>query len=311
MALILCWAARATVINGFYQQHRAGRACTLYLARRGGWAWGAGAGGLCGNVLGIYRGTGMFPVWVSPRIDAVDYCVRGKCLSDGDGCVMGYSDAGFPRSFGVGILGRGTMQFDHLAVSGNTLAEASDHIEQALGVALQDGGQHGVFGTHNRLLGLADGLYLEAIACDPLVPNPGRARWFDLDRFSGAPRLTNWICRCDDIVETLQTLPAGAGHPVDLTRGALRWRMAVPQDGILPFHGAFPALIQWQTTSHPAQSLTQRGCRLQRLTIAHPDADRLKAELGCFSDPRVVFETSTAPGFSAAFDTPHGARVLQ
>ena len=38
------------------------------------------------------------------------------------------------------------MQFDHLAVSGNTLAEASDHIEQALGVALQDGGQHGVFG---------------------------------------------------------------------------------------------------------------------------------------------------------------------
>ena len=73
MALILCWTARASVINGFYQQHRAGRACTLYLARRGGWAWGAGAGGLCGNVLGIYRGTGMFPVWVSPRIDAVDY----------------------------------------------------------------------------------------------------------------------------------------------------------------------------------------------------------------------------------------------
>jgi hypothetical protein len=57
----------------FFQQHRAGRACTLYLARRGGWAWGAGAGGLCGNVLGIYRGTGMFPVWVSPRIDAVNY----------------------------------------------------------------------------------------------------------------------------------------------------------------------------------------------------------------------------------------------
>ena len=73
MALILCRAARAAVINGFYQQHRAGRACTLYLARRGGWDWGAVAGGLCGNVLGIYRGTGMFPVWVSPRIDAVGY----------------------------------------------------------------------------------------------------------------------------------------------------------------------------------------------------------------------------------------------
>ena len=28
-------------------------------------------GGLCGIGLGIYRGTGMFPVWVSLRIDAV------------------------------------------------------------------------------------------------------------------------------------------------------------------------------------------------------------------------------------------------
>ena len=203
------------------------------------------------------------------------------------------------------------MQFDHLAVSGTTLAEASDHIEQALGVALQDGGQHAVFGTHNRLLGLADGLYLEAIAPDPAAPTPSRPRWFDLDRFSGAPRLTNWICRCDDIVSTLNTLPPGAGRPVDLIREALRWRMAVPHDGILPFHGAFPALIQWQTTSNPAQLLNQRGCRLRQLTIAHPEAHRLKAQLGGFSDPRVVVETATVPGFSAAFETQHGPRTLQ
>ena len=64
------------------------------------------------------------------------------------------------------------MQFDHLAVSAYTLAEASDHIEQALGVALQDGGQHGVFGTHNRLLGLADGLYLEAMPAIRQCPTP-------------------------------------------------------------------------------------------------------------------------------------------
>ena len=203
------------------------------------------------------------------------------------------------------------MQFDHLAVSGTTLAEASDHIEQALGVALQDGGQHAVFGTHNRLLGLADGLYLEAIAPDPAAPKPSRPRWFDLDRFSGAPRLTNWICRCDDIVATLNTLPPGAGRPVDLIREALRWRMAVPHDGILPFHGAFPALIQWQTTSNPAQLLNQRGCRLRQLTIAHPEARLLKAQLGGFADPRVVVETSTVPGFSAAFETLDGPRTLQ
>ena len=203
------------------------------------------------------------------------------------------------------------MQIDHLAVSGNTLAEASDHIEQALGVALQDGGQHAVFGTHNRLLGLADGLYLEAIACDPSVPDPGRARWFDLDRFSGVARLTNWICRCEDVVETLKPLPEGAGHPVDLTRGNLRWRMVVPDDGILPYNGSFPALIQWQTSPHPAIMLTPSGCRLRQLTVAHPEVSGLQAELSIFSDPRVVFETAPTPGFSAAFDTPQGPRILE
>ena len=203
------------------------------------------------------------------------------------------------------------MQFDHLAVSGNTLAEASDHIEQALGVALQDGGQHGVLGTHNRLLGLADGLYLEAIACDPSVPDPGRARWFDLDRFSGVARLTNWICRCEDVVETLKPLQEGVGQPVDLTRGNLRWRMAVPDDGILPYNGSFPALIQWQTSAHPAIMLTPSGCRLRQLIVAHPEVSGLQAELSTFSDPRVVFETAPKPGFSAAFDTPYGLRILE
>ena len=52
--------------------------------------------------------------------------------------------------------------------------------------------------THNRLLGLGD-LYLEVIAADPSAPRPAWPRWFDLDRFTGAPRLTNWICACDDL----------------------------------------------------------------------------------------------------------------
>jgi len=41
-----------------------------------------------------------------------------------------------------------------------------------LGVPFQPGGRHDVFGTHNALLGLADGLYIEAIAIaiDPDAP---------------------------------------------------------------------------------------------------------------------------------------------
>jgi hypothetical protein len=37
-------------------------------------------------------------------------------------------------------------------------------------------------GTHNRLLKLGEGFYLELIAIDPQAPPPGRPRWFGLDR---------------------------------------------------------------------------------------------------------------------------------
>ena len=71
------------------------------------------------------------------------------------------------------------MELDHIAVAGACLEAAAAHVEEALGVALQSGGEHQRFGTHNRLLGLADGLYLEAIAIDPCAPDPDRPRWFD------------------------------------------------------------------------------------------------------------------------------------
>lgn len=40
---------------------------------------------------------------------------------------------------------------------------------------------HPQFGTHNRCLGMEDGIYLEVIAVDPEAPPPSRPRWFGLD----------------------------------------------------------------------------------------------------------------------------------
>ena len=114
------------------------------------------------------------------------------------------------------------MQLDHIAISGDTLEEATAYCEDALGVALLPGGKHDIFATHNRLLGLADGLYLEAIAIDPGAATPHRTRWFDLDRFEGSPRLTNWICASDDLDALLSNLPDGAGEAIALTRGDLK-----------------------------------------------------------------------------------------
>lgn len=203
------------------------------------------------------------------------------------------------------------MELDHIAVSGETLEEAAAAVEEALGVPMLPGGQHDVFITHNRLLGLEDGLYLEAIAADPTRPAPDRPRWFDLDSFAGPARLTNWICRCDDLDALLAALPVDAGAPVSLTRGDLRWRMAVPADGKLPFDNLFPPLIQWHCDIHPANVLPSSGCRLTRLVVAHPEAAALRDVLAPhLADARVVFETGAA-ALSAEFDTPHGRRVLR
>lgn len=200
------------------------------------------------------------------------------------------------------------MQLDHIAIAGETLEAAVAHVEDALGVSLLPGGKHAHFGTHNRLLGLADGLYLEAIAIDPDAPPLPYPRWFDLDRFSGAPRLGNWICRCDDLDATLSALTAEAGTPVALTRGDLAWRMAVPSTGILPGDGCFPALIEWNVEKIPGDLLPASGCRLTRLEVAHPEADWLR-ETVPLQDARVAFVTGPRE-MRATFDTPHGQRSL-
>ncbi|MEX0281532.1 MAG: VOC family protein [Arenibacterium sp.] len=203
------------------------------------------------------------------------------------------------------------MQLDHIAVSGATLEDATAWCEEALGVPLLPGGKHDLFATHNRLLGLADGLYFEAISIDPDAPAPSRARWFDLDQFEGPPRLTNWICATDDLDALLAMLPTDPGEPVQLARGDLKWKMAVPKGGRLPFGNLHPALIQWQSPVHPSAILGPSGCTLKRLVVSHPEANDLRSALSpVFSDARVVFETGDA-GLRAEFETPHGIRVLQ
>lgn len=209
------------------------------------------------------------------------------------------------------MTGPQMLRLDHLAIAATDLAEGVASVEAALGVTLSPGGQHALMSTHNRLLGLGD-IYLEVIAIDPDAPKPPHPRWFDLDHFTGRPRLTNWILACDDLDAALAALPQGAGIPHDLARGDLRWRMAIPADGKLPFGNAHPALIQWHGTAHPAQRLPDAGVRLDLLEIATPEAEALTATLATrFADPRVQITSGPQTAMRARFTTPHGVRVIE
>ena len=103
--------------------------------------------------------------------------------------------------------------------------------------------------------------------------------------------------------------PPGTGPPVALARGDFRWRMAVPETGILPYDNRYPALIQWDGAAHPAPRLPDHGARLTRLEVTHPDAAALRAALARLDDPRVVV-TQGPPALRATISTPQGDRVL-
>jgi hypothetical protein len=193
-------------------------------------------------------------------------------------------------------------------VSAASLDEGAAAVEAALGVTLSAIGHHAHMATHNRLLGLGPGLYLEVIAIDPDAPKPAWPRWFDLDRFTGPPRVTNWVCRTDDLAAALAAAPTGTGVATALSRGDFRWRFGIPTSGVLPFADAYPALIEWQGDLHPADRLPDQGIRLTRFGVTCPDADALRAALP-LADPRVTIATGPK-GFRATFDTPHGVRVL-
>ncbi len=202
------------------------------------------------------------------------------------------------------------LVFDHVAISATSLQDGVAAVEAALGLPLAGGGQHAHMATHNRLLGLGD-LYLEVIAADPSLPAPPYPRWFDLDAFSGPPRLTNWVARTDDLAASIALSPAGIGTPAHLERGDLRWDMAIPATGKLPFDGAFPALIHWQGTLHPTHRLPESHARLIRLDITHPEAETLTTLLSPrLTDPRVTFTTGPSMAMQATFTTPHGTRFF-
>src|SRR3546814_12192051 len=56
-----------------------------------------------------------------------------------------------------------------------------------------------------------------------------------------------------------------------MTRGELQWKISIPADGRLAMQGIAPALIQWETDTHPAGGMPDAGCSLVRVEAFHSD----------------------------------------
>jgi catechol 2,3-dioxygenase-like lactoylglutathione lyase family enzyme len=169
---------------------------------------------------------------------------------------------------------RPTLTFDHIAVAATSLAEGVDFVAARLGVRVPAGGRHPVMHTHNAVMRIGDGLYLEVIAIDPEAGPPERPRWFGLDDpavqamlATRGPQLVAWLVRSTDIAATLALAETDLGTTLPMSRGDLHWRIAVRDDGRPPLGGLHPIVIEWPEGPHVSERMADAGVRLERLTL--------------------------------------------
>jgi Glyoxalase-like domain len=209
------------------------------------------------------------------------------------------------------------VELDHLVVAARSLAAGCDLVEAQLGVRPQTGGKHVAMGTHNALLALGAGSYLEVIAIDPEAEAPARPRWFDLDQprmrasLAEGPRLIHWAARTDDIdaARARAKIDPGPVHPMQ--RGDLHWEITIPDDGHLPGAGLVPTLIEWPQGVHPTSRLPDRSLRLLALAGEHPEPAPIRAALAALGLSDVLKVTyGRYPRLAAMIRTPRGVVAL-
>ena len=210
------------------------------------------------------------------------------------------------------------IELDHLVVAAASLEEGSQWLQERLGVPLQPGGRHAGWGTHNRLLQLGAGTYLELIAPDPEQPAPSGARPFGLDSpelqalLAKRPRLVHFVVRTARLQDAANAIGYDPGPVTRMSRGALSWQITVPTDGRPAGGGLLPTLIQWDVdveALHPSRVLNASGVHLVELRITLPGDLRLLLS-GLERDPRVRLaspgEDGARIGLSASLSTPLG-----
>lgn len=177
--------------------------------------------------------------------------------------------------------------FDHIVIAANSLSQGVEYIEQKLGVRIPFGGEHDQMGTHNHLMQIGEGIFLELIAINPdaAPPKAQQKRWFGLDnsalqaQLKQQPKLLTWVASTTQLTSQVKHLPIDIGQINNVSRGALTWQITIPKDGSLIEQGLFPTLIQWQNNQTPAPNMQDLGLRLTELTLTHPDPERFGESL--------------------------------
>ena len=167
-------------------------------------------------------------------------------------------------------------RLDHIVVAAQTLEQGSEFLKEALGVEIPDGGRHDMMATHNKVMSLADDVYLELIAINSEMTLPDQPRWFGLDdpyvraSIQASPRLITWAVNSSNLQGLVESSKIPLGGIKNAQRNDLRWKVAISEDGRMPASGFMPLSIEWLTDFHPASRMQNLGCQFQSLTLFHP-----------------------------------------
>tara|TARA_B100000315_G_scaffold246633_1_gene274177 strand:- start:3797 stop:4441 length:645 start_codon:yes stop_codon:yes gene_type:complete len=211
------------------------------------------------------------------------------------------------------------LELDHIVLGADSLVQGLTYISEKFGVDVPPGGEHLQMGTHNCVMSLGASNYFEIIAIAPHLDAPARPRWFDFDnpdqraRLAEQPRILTWVVRTPDLNQTLSKTSEDLGEIVAMQRGDLNWQLTIREDGSLPFGGLCPSIIQWQYNSPPISNMTDLGCRVEHITLAHPELKNLKKVVQAIGADHFVSIEETnerSQSLKVDFATPSGLVML-
>ncbi|MEZ5774434.1 MAG: VOC family protein [Hyphomicrobiaceae bacterium] len=208
------------------------------------------------------------------------------------------------------------LAFDHIAIAATTLEEGVAFCRERLGVTVPAGGRHPIMNTHNAVMSLGEGVYLEVIAIDPEAGPSERPRWFGLDdanlkaRLAAeGPLLVAWIVRSVNVAATVAASPVDLGTVRQMSRGDLRWQIAVRDDGAVPMAGLFPIVIEWPPGPHVSTRMADLGIRLEKVIVRSGAPAALRQSLAAIGAEDLVevaaMKRGAAP-LEAVFQLPDG-----
>jgi len=210
-------------------------------------------------------------------------------------------------------------EIDHFLFAGSDLTLLSDIVRNH-GLRAVTGGRHLDHGTHNALIGLESGCYLELIAPDPAGDPEGPRR--KVIQGLATPQLLGWCLRvrgADAFARRAEELGLSAkvvaGERSTATGKLLRWQaIGVTGHG---FGGVLPSFLDWLDTPHPTAELAAQA-RLIALTLEHPDPQGLHDLLAALAGSPGVLPIkgvsctkAQTPGLRARFATPGGEFELR